>query len=458
MAVGKVSSSILTDIGNAIRTQAGTTALYKPGAMAVAVLALDGEKAGTAGAEPYKEPAEGVVSDKVFSALAAAIRTQNGLDVKYRPARMAPAILALTWDTGLKLRALLLDDGTLEFNYVDGRRSLVGGTVVQAWAVDPAGYASSTARPWDAAKTGVVSVRIDASVAEAGVKSCAYWFLGCSGLRAVYGFQHLSGITDATQMFSNCGKLRSIYATSFANGSVTKSTGMFYGCTRLVGGADGYVPASTSTASVCKVGAGGVLTDPAADKRLWLCGQFFGTGEVVVSVSGVSAAGRTELAMDSFCANAQYNAVQCTPWADFAKQVTSVTFDSSCSLVGELSMRYWFYGCNALTSLTGWGNLAAPKRMDHTLNGCTSLKELDLRGLSPANLASLTYTFSGCSSLSQIVVDAGWALPSGCTGVGTFYNCKALVGGAGTAYTSGNIAVKFMRIDAAGAPGYLTAG
>ena len=34
-------------------------------------------------------------------------------------------------------------------------------------------------------------------------------------------------------------------------------------------GTDGYVPTTTSGASVCKLGAGGVLTDPNADARTW---------------------------------------------------------------------------------------------------------------------------------------------------------------------------------------------
>ena len=39
---------------------------------------------------------------------------------------------------------------------------------------------------------------------------------------------------------------------------------MFTGCNRLMGGTDGYVPSTTSAVTVCKLGAGGVLTDPNA--------------------------------------------------------------------------------------------------------------------------------------------------------------------------------------------------
>ena len=161
MAVGKCSSSVFTDIANAIRVQNGTANLYKPSAMAAAVLALDGTQEGDAGVEEYKEPAEGVVSSKVFDAIAAAIRAQNGLTAKYTPAQMAPAILALEWDVGYKPRAVLVADGTLEFNYQEKRCAVARpGKVVTAWEVSADGYASATARPWDGVKGDVVKVVI----------------------------------------------------------------------------------------------------------------------------------------------------------------------------------------------------------------------------------------------------------------------------------------------------------
>ena len=56
---------------------------------------------------------------------------------------MAAAILALEWDAGLKLHALLFDNGRLEFNHLDERRSAIGGTILKSFAVDTAGYTSA---------------------------------------------------------------------------------------------------------------------------------------------------------------------------------------------------------------------------------------------------------------------------------------------------------------------------
>ena len=80
-----------------------------------------------------------------------------------------------------------------------------------------------------------------------------------------------------------------------------------------------------------------------------------------------------------------------------------------------------------------------------------------MRHLGPS-LSSLSFAFSSCSSLERIVVDASWALPKGYMGAQTFYNCKALVGGNGTAFSSGNAGYAMMRVDVEGSPGYLTAG
>ena len=103
-----------------------------------------------------------MISDSVFDGIADAIRTQNGSDETYKPSEMAPAILALSWDVGVKIRALLLSDGTLELNYRDGRSSSVPGAVIlKAWEVDPEGYSSAGSRPWDDDKLSVTRAVID---------------------------------------------------------------------------------------------------------------------------------------------------------------------------------------------------------------------------------------------------------------------------------------------------------
>lgn len=61
--------------------------------------------------------------------------------------------------------------------------------------------------------------------------------------------------------------------------------------------------------------------------------------------------------------------------------------------------------------------------------------------------------------MRTILADALWKLPaSRLSAFGTFRSCTSIVGGAGTAYDDKKASDAMMRIDAAGAPGYLTAG
>ena len=65
------------------------------------------------------------------------------------------------------MRALLLADGTLEFNYRDGRSSDVPGAVIlKAWEVDPEGYSSAGARPCDEDKLSVTRAVFDDDFSE----------------------------------------------------------------------------------------------------------------------------------------------------------------------------------------------------------------------------------------------------------------------------------------------------
>lgn len=456
MAVGTIDKGVFTDIANAIRAQNGGTGTYLPSEMAAAVLALDGTKAGT----PYQAPATsgtGVISDSVFDGIADAIRAQNGLSETYKPSEMAPAILALSWDVGVKMRALLLADGTLEFNYRDGRSSDVPGAVIlKAWEVDPAGYSSAGARPWDDDKLSVTRAVFDEDFSEGDLASAAYLFHGCENLVEVEGFEELSGVTSMNQMFVSCASLETIWADVFM-GYVTSGSLMFSGCRRLVGG-EGYVPEQTDDHDALNFGESGVLTYPDADGRTWFRCFLYGDGELVLTSSTEPEAGRELVSSGHLCANARYNSVGYQPWYDHRHDVERVTIKADMSAYDHVNTNYWFYGHQAITEVTGMGNLNGVREMQHTFNSCEGLTEIDLSGLDPSSLEDLAYTFGGCGSLETIWADADWALPtSGVSGFQTFYQCTSLVGGAGTTYASSRAGYQYMRIDGVGGAGYLTA-
>ena len=456
MAVGTIDKGVLTDIANAIRVQNGGTGTYLPSEMAAAVLALAGSKTGT----PYQAPATsgtGVISDSVFDGIADAIRAQNGLSETYLPSEMAPAILALAWDVGVKMRALLLADGTLEFNYRDGRSSDVPGAVIlKAWEVDPEGYSSAGARPWDEDKLSVTRAVFDDDFSEGGLESAAYLFHGFENLVEVEGFEELSGVTSMNQMFVSCASLETIWAEVFM-GSVTSGSLMFSGCRRLVGG-EGYVPEQTDDHDALNFGESGVLTYPDADNREWFRCFLYADGELVLTSATEPEAGRELVSSGRLCANARYNSVGYQPWYDHRHDVEWVTVAADMASYDHVNTNYWFYGHQAITEVEGMGNLRGVREMQHTFNSCEGLTEIDLSGLDPSSLEDLAYTFGGCGSLVTIWADADWALPSsGVSGFQTFYQCASLVGGAGTTYASSRAGYQYMRIDGAGGAGYLTA-
>ena len=461
MAVGTVSTRILTDIANAIRYQAGVATTYKPREMAAAVAALDGTDAGDYQAQPYMALESGVLPESVFSDIAAAIREQNGLSTLYQPGDMAAAILALEWDVGYKIRGLLLDDGTFEINYYERRTSVTGGRIVQVFEIDPAGYSSASARSYDSIKLLVKKVYIDSSIAGVGIRNCSYWFNAFSSCTEVWGFENLTGMTSANQMFTSCTSLETIYATSFSNTGLSGSL-MFNSCNRLVGGTDGFVPSTTSGASVCKLGAGGVLTDPNDDQRTWFYGHFYEDGEAVLTATPTPDPNRALRSTGRICAIAKYQGLGFTPWTGNAgsthrQYLTSATFAADMATFSYLNLIYLFYSCTNLATINGLGNLSGVRQMRYTFSSC-AVTTLDFRGFDPSTLTDLFYCFSGCSSLTTIYADSTWALPSSeISGSQCFYSCSSLVGGNGTVWSSSNTGYTCFRIDTASTPGYITA-
>lgn len=411
MAVGTVSTRILTDIGNAIRYKAGVATTYKPRQMAAAVAVLDGTDAGQYQAQPCMQLESGVLPESVFSDIADAIRGQNGLSTLYAPGDMAAAILALEWDVGCKIRALLLNDGTLKINYHDRRTSVTGGRIVQVFEIDPLGYSSASARSYDSIKLLAKKVYIDSTIAGLGLTNCNYWLNAFSNCTEVRGFENLSGMTSANQMFTSCTSLETICATSFSNSGLSGSL-MFNSCNRLVCGTDGFVPSTTSGASVCKLGAGGVLTDPNNDNRTWFWAHFYADGEGVLTASSTPDPTREPVASNRICAIGKYVGLGFTPWDDVTgpthrQHLTSASFAADMATFSYLNLNYLFYSCTNLASVSGLGNLSGVRLMRYTFSSC-AFTSIDFLGFDPSTLTDLFCTFSRCSRLTTILADATW--------------------------------------------------
>ena len=458
MGVGKVLTATLTDIANAIRSQNGTSSLYKPSEMAAAVAALDGESAGAAGTEAYKDAEWGFVDEASLTAIADAIRGQNGAEAKYRPSEMAAAILALSWAKALAPRAVLCEDGTLELNCVAGVRcGATSAKVVSSWELAAPGYSSASDCPWYGSADSVARVVFDSTWAEAGFTCYEHWFSYYANLAEVSGFENVSaGSLD--YMFTGCEKLESVFASGYDASGITSATVAFYGCYRLVG-AQGFVPCSASGVKTLSYGETGALTDPAADAREWAWWRLYADGSFVLG-PGADGDGRAVADSGRVCLTAAFETTACVPWYSHAAEVKGVSVAAGACGSGVVRMDYWFRDFSSCSTFDGLANLSRVAEMYQTFCGCSSVARFDLRGFSPSELSSVHYTFKDCAALTTILADPTWALPDDCKGAGTFDGCDLLVGGAGSAckgsYMTGAMR---MRIDGGtDAPGYLTAG
>ena len=222
------------------------------------------------------------------------------------------------------------------------------------------------------------------------------------------------------------------------------------------------MPSQTSGVSVCKLGAGGVLTDPNNDARTWFWAHYYADGEGVLTATATPDATRELVASNRICAIGKYVGLGFMPWdgmtgSTHRQYLTSATFASDMATFSYLNLNYLFYSCTNLTSVSGLGNLSGVRSMRYTFSS-SAFTTIDFRGFDPSTLTDLFYTFSGCSHMTTIYADSTWALPtSGITGSQCFYSCRALVGGNGTAWSSSNVGYTYMRIDRAGQTGYLTA-
>ena len=119
------------------------------------------------------------------------------------------------------------------------------------------GIKASGAIPVPLARLGRDSIRplvkrvyIDSTIAGLGIKNCSYWFNAFSNCTEVRGFENLSGMTSANQMFSSCTSLETIYADStwaLPSSGITGSQ-CFYSCSTSLVGGNGTTWASNKTA------------------------------------------------------------------------------------------------------------------------------------------------------------------------------------------------------------------
>ena len=457
MSVGSIPSRILTDIGNAIRYQAGVATTYTPGQLATAVAALDGSNAGNYSPQSYKTPSAGFVADDVFSDIADAIRGQNGSSDTYTPEDMAQAILDLTWGSPA-LRAVYTTNGDLEFNYLPTVQSVHGGTVSDSFEVDYSGYSDASSLPWASLATSIKRVYFDSSLAafiSANYVISKYWCSGFTNLIEAYGFENILSSRDICYIFKGDTRLRSVFCSISSPSYRGSSTQCFNECYSLVGGSfNAYTWSRGQNFSDGR----SLLTNPNNDSRVWVFAHAYSNGSLVFTTSEQPAPFMTDVCpVTAICSQADYDGIRHLLYRNLTN-LSWATFDSSMDSVGVCHIYYWFYGLTTITSINNLNYLHITNHLNYAFID-TGVTTLDFRGFDFSHVSQFYSLFQGCSNLTTIYVDSDFALTQAQLSANNGYpfsGCTSLRGGNGTTYDNNHMDIDYMRIDTAATPGYLT--
>ena len=288
MSVGTIATSILTDIANAIRYQAGVATTYRPSQMAAAVVALDGT---------YATSFDNSSITSYTSVLYGCNRLVGGTG--YVPtstagkSNLALGSTGVLTDPGSDSRtwvwAHLYDTGALEITASSAPDSL--RTVLATGRICAnAHYQAVGATPWYDQRASLRTCEFKADLGSVTLASLDYWFYSNTTLTAVTGWANVSGLAslryafnacsglvtldltgldpsslaDLFYAFAQCTNLTTIYAdASWALPAGVSGMGTFYNDTRLVGGnGTAYSSSATGYARMVinRAGQAGYLT------------------------------------------------------------------------------------------------------------------------------------------------------------------------------------------------------
>ena len=139
----------------------------------------------------------------------------------------------------------------------------------------------------------------------------------------------------------------------------------------------------------------------------------------------------------------------------YADQVKEVKTSGTVTLPGDCTCLFANFGHLTSFDATGFDSSSVESMRGMFMN-CFELGALDLSGFDTANVTNMTSMFGGCDSLKAIYVGDGWSTAGVTDSVNMFSSCGAIVGGNGTVFDANNTDAAYARVDAEGAPGYLT--
>ena len=251
-------------------------------------------------------------------------------------------------------------------------------------------------------------------------------------------------VINIDNFFSECTSLVSLDLSSFDTSSCTNMNSMFNTCTAL------------SSLNVSSFNTDNVIYMASMFKMTALTSidlSSFNTANVADMMNLFSFSPFTALNLENFDTRNVTNMSSM-----FASCSSLISLDLSNFNTEKVTNMYgMFYKCSSLTSL----NLSSfdtgkVEKMSYMFAYCSSLTSLDLSSFDTDSCTNISRMFSDCSNLTTIYASDAFVTDNATSSANLFINCKKLVGGEGTTYTS--YADKtYARIDGgASAPGYFT--
>ena len=289
-------------------------------------------------------------------------------------------------------------------------------------------------------------------------------FQGCEKLTSLdLSSFNTANVESMGAMFDNCRRLQRIYVSEgWTTENVSYSDHMFTYCFTLVGGKGTKYDANYVDKNYAHIDGGegnpGYLTRSEEETDYAIFDSETGT---LTFKYGVKPEG--ENVYPTIYDMAEYKKIYgdgfISPWHPIYKELKTVIFDESYSIVRPKSLYSWFIGALHLNEINGleYLNTSEVENMSNLFGDCSSLTELDLSHFNTGNVTDMSGMFSGCSNLKTIIVGDQWSTASVTDGRYMFYDCTSLVGSAGTKYDSGHIDHAYAHIDGGTRnPGYFS--
>lgn len=268
-----------------------------------------------------------------------------------------------------------------------------------------------------------------------------HMFDGCTGIKEL-DLTNFRLRSDAVLnfMFKNCSSLTTIYCNDDWNAYGRESSGMFRGCTSLVGGAG----------TKYEDGGNGITVYMAHPDSKSNPGYFTRKADTE-SGYAVWDSSRKILSFyyDSKQDERDGTIYACTPvwnstlgqyepeWHAIGGEVTRVFFHPSYAYARPKSLTRWFDGFYTLTAIENLDvlNTSEVTDMSRLFSGCSSLYSLDLMHLDMGKVKNVEHMFYLCSSLTAIYCNDDWSqLTNIENSDNMFINCFNLAGDFGTTF------------------------